>query len=65
MEHSNNLLHYRNDNKTMTACHQAFLNYYPYLTEKYEDFNVWLFSQELICVAFRQGWASCNDYRNQ
>jgi len=49
----------------MKDCHKAFLNYYPWLTDKYEDFNVWLFSQELICVAFRQGWAASYNYRNR
>lgn len=37
----------------------------PWLTDKYEDFNVWLFSQELICVTFRKGRAASNNYRNR
>ena len=49
----------------MKDCHQAFLNYYPYLTDKYKDFNDWLFSEDSTCVAFRRGWAASNDYRNR
>jgi len=49
----------------MKDCHEAFLNYYPYLTDKYEDFNDWLFSQDTVCVAFRQGWAASNNHRNE
>jgi hypothetical protein len=65
VEHSSSLLRRENNYQKMTACHKAFLSHYPWLTEKYEDFNVWLFSEDPTCVAFRRGWAACNDYRNR